>query len=192
VPRLHRPLAILVALLAGGGLAACGNHPDESARVVRAETEGLYLDIGSLNYQVQVSRQLNADDVQDRSYLEGVPAAERALKPDEVWFGVFLRVENETGVAQPPSDDIQIVDTQEEVFRPVALDLTNPFAYRSTQFVPAHDVVPLRDTPAYDTPIRGALVLFKLTLTSLGNRPLELKIESRSGPTQTGIIDLDV
>jgi hypothetical protein len=192
VPRLHRPLAVLVALLASGGLAACGNHPDESARVVRAETEGLYLDIGSLNYQVQVSRQLNADDVQDRSYLEGVPAAERALKPDEVWFGVFLRVENETGTAQPPSDDIQIVDTQEEVFRPVALDPTNPFAYRSTQFVPAHDVVPLRDTPAYDTPIRGALVLFKLTLTSLGNRPLELKIESRSGPTQTGIIDLDV
>ncbi|MDQ1686754.1 MAG: hypothetical protein QOC82_3491 [Frankiaceae bacterium] len=192
MPRLHRPLAVLVALLASGGLAACGNHPDENARVVRAETEGLYLNIGSLNYQVQVSRQLNADDVQDRSYLEGVPAAERALKPDEVWFGVFLRVENETGVAQPPSDDIQIVDTQEEVFRPVVLDPTNLFAYRSADFVPAHDVVPLRDTPAFDTPIRGSLVLFKLTLTSLGNRPLELKIESRSGRTQTGIIDLDV
>jgi hypothetical protein len=192
VPRLRRPLAVLVALLASGGLAACGNHPDENARVVRAETEGLYLDIGSLNYQVQVSRQLNADDVQDRSYLEGVPAAERALKPDEVWFGVFLRVENETGVAQPPSDDIQIVDTQEEVFRPVVLDPTNLFAYRSADLVPPHDVVPLRDTPAFDTPIRGSLVLFKLTLTSLGNRPLELKIESRSGRTQTGIIDLDV
>jgi hypothetical protein len=192
VPRLHRPLAILVALLASGGLAACGNHPDESASVVRAETEGLYLNIGSLNYQVQISRQLNAADVQDRSYLEGVPAAERALKPDEVWFGVFLRVENETGVAQPPSDDIQIVDTQDEVFRPVALDLTDPFAYRSAELVPAHEVVPLRDTPAFDTPIRGSLILFKLTLTSLGNRPLELKIQSRAGRTQTGIIDLDV
>jgi hypothetical protein len=192
VPRLRRPLALLVVLLASGGLAACGNHPDETASVVRAETEGLYLNVGDLNYQVQVSRQLNPDDIQDRSYLEGVPAAQRALKPDEVWFGVFLRVENETDQAHPPANDIEIVDTQEESFRPVPLDATNPFAYRSTDQVPANDVVPLRDTPAFDTPIRGSLVLFKLTLTSLGNRPLELKIVARTGRQQTGIIDLDV
>jgi len=192
VPRLRRPLAILVALLASGGLAACGNHPDAHARIVRAETEGLYLDIGALKYQVQVSRQLNPDDIQDRSYLEGLSAADRALKPDQVWFGVFMRVQNEGGTAQPPSNDIQIVDTQEEVFRPVPLDATNLFAYRSDDLVPAHDVVPLRDTPAFDSPIRGSLILFKLTLTSLGNRPLELKIESRTGRAQTGIVDLDV
>jgi hypothetical protein len=192
VPRLRRPLAVLVALLASGGLAACGNHPDEEAPVVRAETEGLYLNIGDLKYQVQVSRQLNPSDVQDRSYLAGLPVAQRTLKPDEVWFGVFLRVENETGRPHPPASDIQIIDTQEESFRPIPLNLSNPFAYRSTRQVPANDVVPLRDTPAFDTPIRGALVLFKLTLTSLANRPLELHIVGRSGRQQTGIIDLDV
>jgi hypothetical protein len=192
VPRLRRPLAIVAALLASGGLAACGNHPDESARVVRAETEGLYLDIGDLKYQVQVSRQLNPDDVQDKAYLEGLPEDEAVLKPDQVWFGVFLRVQNETGRSQPPADDIQIVDTQDEVFRPVVLNETNPFAYRSAVPIPADETIPLRDTPSFDTPIRGALVLFKLTLTSLGNRPLELKIESRSGLQQTGIVDLDV
>jgi len=192
VPRLRRPLAILVALLASGGLMACGNHPDEDARIVRAETEGLYLDIGALKYQVQVSRQLNPDDVQDRALLEGVPEGDETLKPDQVWFGVFIRVQNETTQPQPPANDIQIVDTQEEVFRPVPLDLTNPFAYRSGDLVPADAVVPVVDSPAFDTPIRGSLILFKLTLTSLGNRPLELKIESRSGRTQTGIVDLDV
>ena len=192
MPRLRRPLAILLALLAGGGLAACGNNPDEHASIVRAETEGLYLDIGDLKYQVQVSRQLNPDDIQDRAYLEGVPEADRTLKPDQVWFGVFMRVENETGTAVLPANDIQIVDTQEEVFRPVPLDVSNPFAYRSGELVPAHQVVPLRDTPSFDTPIRGSLILFRLTLTSLGNRPLELKVQSRTGRQQTGIIDLDV
>ncbi len=192
MPRLHRPLAVLVALLASGGLAACGNHPNEEARIVRAETEGLYLNIGALNYQVQLSRQLNPDDVQDRAYLESLPDADRALKPDQVWFGVFMRVENETGQPQPLSNDIEIVDTQENSFRPIVPADANPFAYRSDDLVPAHEVVPLRDTPAFDTPIRGALILFKVTLTSLSNRPLELHIESRSGRTQTGIIDLDV
>jgi hypothetical protein len=192
VPRLRRPLAVVLALLASGGLAGCGNHPDENARVVRAETEGLYLNIGDLKYQVQISRQLNPADLQDKPYLEGVPAAESVLKPDQVWFGVFMRVQNETSRPEPPSNDIQIVDTQEEVFRPVAIDPTNPFAYRSGDAVPAKDTVPLRDTPAFDTPIRGSLILFKLTLTSLGNRPLELKIQGRTGRPQTGIIDLDV
>jgi hypothetical protein len=192
VPRLRRPLAVLAALLASGGLAACGNHPDEQASVVRAETEGLYLDIGDLKYQVEISRQLNPADIQDRSYLAGIAPAERTLKPDQVWFGVFLRVQNETDLPHPPANDIEIVDTQEESFRPVPLAPTNLFGYRSTQQVPANDVIPLRDTPAFDTPIRGALVLFKLTLTSLGNRPLELHIVGRTGRQQTGIIDLDV
>lgn len=192
MPRLRRPLAILAALLASGGLAACGNHPDENAAVVRAETEGLYLDIGDLKYQVQVSRQLNPDDLQDKAYLEGVPEAQRVLKANEVWFGVFMRVQNETSRPHPAARDITIVDTQEVIFRPIVLDATNPFGYHSTEPVPAEQTVPLRDTPAFDTPIRGSLILFKLTLTSLGNRPLELKIVSGSGLRQTGIVDLDV
>jgi hypothetical protein len=52
--------------------------------------------------------------------------------------------------------------------------------------------VPLSDTPAFDTPIQGSLLLFKLSLDALDNRPLELKIESSTAPQQTGIIDLDV
>jgi hypothetical protein len=192
VPRLRRPLALLAALLASGGLAACGNHPDEHARVLRAANEGLYLKLGELTYQVEGSRQLNPDDVEDRYFLEGVPAAQRRLKADEVWFGVFLRVENATDRPLAPSGDIKIVDTQETQYRPLALDDTNVFAYRASDAIPAQEVLPLSDTPAYDSSVRGSLVLFKLTLTTLGNRPLELDIEGNRGPAQTGIIDLDV
>ncbi len=159
---------------------------------MHAETEGLYLDVGDLKYQVQISRQMNPYDTQDKGLLVGVPAAERELKPDETWFAVFLRVENETGKALLPSDDIEIVDTQEKVYKPVTLHLDNVFAYRSDVAIPRRQVMPLPDSPAFDTPARGALILFKLTNVTLDNRPLELKIEGRQLPAQTGIIDLDV
>ena len=192
MPRLRRPLALLAALLASSGLAACGNHPDEQARVVHLANEGLYLRLGELTYQVQISRQLNPDDIEDRYYLKGVPAAQRQLKPNEVWFGVFMRVENATGTALAPSGDIKIVDTQEAQYRPLKLDATNDFAYRPSDAIPPNDVLPVPDSPAYDSPIRGSLLLFKLTLTTLGNRPLELEIQGNRGAPQTGVIDLDV
>lgn len=187
--RLRRPLILLAALLVSGGLSACGKHPDETARVVQIESEGLYLNVGELKYQVQLSRQLNPDDTQDAPYLAGLPADQRELKANEVWFGVFMQVQNEAAEPMPPSGEIRIVDTQEETFRPLSLPDSNEFAYRPSEPIAPGKVIPLRDTPGYDTPIRGALLLFKLTLTALDNRPLELIIDS---PSQTGIIDLDV
>jgi hypothetical protein len=188
---LRRPLAALAVLLASGGLAACGNHRNEDASVIQIENEGLYLPLGEMKYQVQGSRQLNPDDIQDKALLVGVPAAQSELKPNEVWFGVFLQVENESDHALHPSGNIEIVDTQEDVYKPLGLEKTNLIAYRSTDPIPGGEITPLQDTPAFQTANQGAMLLFKLTIESLGNRPLELKIESSTND-QTGIIDLDV
>jgi hypothetical protein len=191
VTRSRRLCAVLAALLVCGGLSACGKH--ESTGLVRtAETEGIYLDINDLKYQVQVSRQLNPADVQDKPYLLGLPADERELKPDEVWFGVIMRVQNETGEALRPAEDIEIEDTVGEVYEPLELGEENVFAYRSHDEIPPRETYPVLDSPGYDTPSRGALLLFKLTITGLNNRPLELKIKGRKTPQQTGIVDLDV
>jgi hypothetical protein len=187
----RRPLALLAVLLAGGGLAACGSHLDENAKVIQIENEGLYLPLGELKYQVQGSRQLNQNDVQDRALLGGIPAAQQGLKANEVWFGVFMQVENQSDEPLKPSGDIEIVDTQEDVFKPLALQNTNLFAYRSTQPIAGGELAPVQDTPGFNTANQGSLLLFKLTLDALANRPLELKIES-STTDQTGIIDLDV
>src|SRR5688572_17794333 len=94
--RLRRPLAVLAVLLVSGGLAACGKHHDEEAKIQHIEGEGFYLSLGELKYQVQGSRQLNPFDLQDKALLEGVPADEQQLEDDEVWFGVFMQVENES------------------------------------------------------------------------------------------------
>ncbi len=190
--RSRRPLAILVALLVSGGLAACGKHRNEEARFQHLLIEGHYLKLGELKYQVQITRQLDPNDVQDRAYLTGVPAAERDLEAYEVWFGVFMQVENEASEPMPPSGAIEIVDTQEEVYKPLTLEESNLYAYRPTERIPPGEVMPEKDTPAFDTPIQGALLLFKLPLSALDNRPMELKIEKQTPPLQTGIIDIDV
>jgi hypothetical protein len=190
--RLRRPIAVLATLLASGGLAACGMHHDEDARVQHIEAEGFYLSLGELKYQVQMSRQLNPDDMQDRSLLRGVPAGEQKLDAEDVWFGIFIQVENESDEPLQPSDDIEIIDTQERVFEPLELEESNVFAYRAQEPIPPGEILPLADTPAFDTAIQGSLLLFKLPRTALDNRPLELKIESSLEPPQTGIIDLDV
>lgn len=187
----RRICSLFAALLVAGGLSACGKH--EATGPVRvAETEGIYLDIGDLKYQVQVSRQFNPADTQDREFLAGIPQAERKLKPNEVWFGVLMRVQNETDEALSPSADIQISDTQNTVFKPVQLDDTNLFAYRADDPIPPQSTMPLPDTAAFDSASRGALLLFKVTLAGLNNRPLQMRIEGRKVPQQTGIINLDV
>ena len=189
--RLRRPLAVLAALLVSGGLAACGKHHDEDAKIQHIEGEGFYLSLGELKYQVQGSRQLNPDDTQDKALLAGIPAAEQELKDNEVWFGVFMQVENESDEPLRPASDIEIVDTQEDVYKPVELDQSNPFAYRAEDPIEGGDIAPIADTPAFNTANQGSLLLFKLTLDAIDNRPLELKMES-STTEQTGIIDLDV
>jgi hypothetical protein len=192
VPRSRRLITLLAVVLAAGGLSACGKHIDEEARTIHLETEGLYLPLGELKYQVQISRQMNPYDTQDKGLLTGVPAEERELAADETWFAVFLRVQNETGEAKLPAESIEIIDTTKSVFEPIELDETNVFAYRPDEEIPPRQTMPLPDSPAFDTPARGALLLFKLKNSTLDNRPLELEIVSRSFPQQTGIIDLDV
>jgi hypothetical protein len=178
-------------LLAGGGLAACGKHHDENAKIQKIEGEGFYLSLGELKYQVQGSRQLNPFDVQDKALLEGLPASDQDLKDDEVWFGVFMQVENESGEPLRPASDIEIVDTQEDIFKPVELEDSNPFAYRAADPIPGGEIEPVLDSPGFNTANQGSLLLFKLTIDALDNRPLELKMES-STTDQTGVIDLDV
>ena len=172
-------LALVLAL----GLAACAN---KKAVVSEAETEGPYLDVAALKYQVQISRQLNAADVEDRPYLVGVAPQDAQLRPDETWFAVFLRVQNETHRPRVSAGEFEITDTAGRRFKPVPI--SNPFAYRPVR-IPAQAAVPPESSIAGDSPIGGSLLLFKLTLESLANRPLQLRIAAQH---HEAIVDLDV
>jgi hypothetical protein len=183
-------LLVLLALAAAivTVLAGCGNKIE--TRTV-GETEGLYVDVGELKYQVQISRILNPDDVEDRTYLEGLPAGTVPPKPDEAWFGVWMRVQNTTSEETfEAAEEFEIVDTQEHIFRPLELE-GNPFAY-TPQPVGPNTVVPDSESAAGQGVIQGSLLLFKVTTEALQNRPLEFKIQSPESPDDVGIIDLDV
>jgi hypothetical protein len=179
MPRLAL-IAALIALVAAG----CGRG--EGVRTT-AETEGLYLDIGGLKYQVQLSRYMNENDVEDREYLEGLGETTPPPAADETWFGVWVRVQNVSGEPRQSANVWEIHDTQENIYRPVPLD--SPFAYEPGM-VPPHAVWPPPDSAAGQGPAQGSLLLFKVKVDSLQNRPLELIF--RTGQGQEGTYALDV
>ena len=175
--------ALALALLASG----CGNKLET---VTLGETEGIYLDVDELKYQVQISRYMNANDVEDRSYLQGLPQSTAQPTGEETWFGVFLRVQNTSDKPIAPASDFEIVDTQENVYRPIPIDTDiNPFAYKPDPIAPK-SLIPEPDSVASETTIQGSMLLFKIKTESLQNRPLEFRFKGGSGTT--GVIDLDV
>jgi hypothetical protein len=187
-----RPLRalLLLTLAAASAVALAGCGTKVETRTL-GETEGIYIDVGELKYQVQLSRILNPNDEEDRAYLAGLPAGTAPPKADEAWFGVWMRVQNtSTKKTLTAADEFEIVDTQEHTFTPVEFE-NNPFAYEPQALAPK-TIVPASNTVAGEGVIQGSLILFKLTTEAIANRPLEFKIQSPALPDDVGIVDLDV
>jgi len=188
VLRLPALLAILLASLV---LAACGEEGgDPAGAVVSGEQENTYLELGGLKYQTQISRQLNELDVEDRDYLVGIPEAQRSLTNDQVWFAVFIRVENDEHEPVRSSSDFSLVDTQERRYRPVTIGEDNVFRYEP-EIVQPGELIPQEGSAAFNGPTQGSLLLFKIDVDSYENRPIELEI---GHPTtdQVAMAPLDV
>jgi hypothetical protein len=176
---------VLIVLVAGG----CG---DSESVQTTADTEGLYLDIGGLTYQIQMSRYMNVNDVEDSEYLKGLPSSTAQPSANETWFGVWVRVQNQTDKPLPAANTWEIRDTQDHIFRPIPIDTdANVFAFKPGIEVPPQTVLPLASSAAGQGPIQGSLLLFKVKTDSLQNRPLELRF-SNGQQGQTGTYDLDV
>ena len=182
---LRRVLLVFLSLALVGGLSACGN---KQSKTLKAETEGPYVDLGDLKYQVQISRQLNPADIEDREYLKGVTDQ---LGPEDLWFAVFVRVQNESDKAQKPATQFEIDDTEDNTYSPVAIAKSNDFAYDPVP-IAGNGLLPQPDSTAAQNSINGQLLLFKIPRASLDNRPLELKIHNPSDFQQVATVNLDV
>jgi hypothetical protein len=184
----RRTLTLLLVALTALALGACGN---KKAVNLHASTEGGYVDIGPLKYQVQISRLLNPSDPEDGGYLVDLPAGE-SLGPQDQWFAVFMRVENGTSKPQPVASDYSIVDTQNKVYRPIRMGPKNLFAYRPNP-LPDHQTLPVPNSSAGQGVIQGAMLLFKIPVANFANRPLVLRIAPPAGVrSPVGTVDLDV
>lgn len=190
---MTRRLFALLAIVASLALAACGNeeieneqYQSENAQV--AETEGIYVTIDDLKYQVQLSKQLNPLLPEDRGYLQFVSGAAKTLDPDEEWFAVWLLVQNYADEPIQAASDFEIVDTQEKTYTPVVVGEANEWAYRP-QLIQPKETLPGSNEPARERFPNGSVLLFKVKRESLNNRPLELNIRGQEG---RGVVNLDV
>ena len=178
---------LLVLLLSG-----CGDNPREND----ASREGLPERVGNIDYNVYITRELNLKDVEDLGYYSGPEAP-----PGYALYGVFMTACNPEDDAHsplvPPATDFTVIDTQGNRFKPLPLPRSNIFAYTSQARPLKHlACIPKAGSLASSSPTNGSLLIFKLPLDALENRPLDLEIVSppdpSSGESETGRIELDV
>jgi hypothetical protein len=192
----RRAALAALSLAAALALGACGDSHTKVTGGTYAGESGAnapYLDVGPLVYEVQISRELNPYDEEDSSYLVGLTPAQRHLAPGEEWFGVFLQVYNNTEAAHlaAPAQTLLISDTQKNVYTPIVPDATNEFAYRGG-VVPPKSRIPVLNSVASFGPTQGALLLYKIHVVSLDNRPLTLTLVDPLNPANTASAELDV
>lgn len=171
---------IILALLAAFSVVATGCGTKE-AETVEADTEGIWVDAGALDYHIQGSRQLNPYQVPDDRYLQGLPEGYGEPNAEQTWFAVFLRVENKTDETAPLAEEFEIEDTQGVRYEPVPLDTSvNPYAFQPGE-LGVNEVVPHPDSSQELDSTAGSMLLFKLPLEGYQNRPLEFFIHAPDG-----------
>ena len=185
--RLTRTAACALALLSVAGLVACGT--EEEPGVDEPAREGLAIDVGGIDYNVYLTRELNLNIQPDEAYYDKPAKKGRAL------YGVFLRTCNEGSKPRMTASSFRVEDNQGTEFEPVELDEDNAFAYRPRKLLPG-DCIPEDGSPASLGPTAASLLLFDFPLESTENRPLELKIEGpydyAEGKRETKTVELDL
>lgn len=196
VPRPRKLRLALIALLLLGTLAlsACGDSHTRVTTGTYAGESGAnapYLNVGPLVYEVQLSRELNPFNSEDSEYLQGLEGSTAKLEPGQEWFAVFLQVYNDTSHELPASSQITIYDTQGNTYSPIVPNSSNLFAYRGGG-VPPKSQLPVPGTIADQVGSQGEVLLFKIQIVSLDNRPIEMKIVDPEEPSQFAQAELDV
>jgi hypothetical protein len=192
--RLRKLPLVVPALVAVLALSACGESHTRITTGTYAGESGAnapYLNVGPLVYEVQLSRELNPANSEDAGYLQGLTSEQRKLEPGQEWFAVFMQVYNNTNQPHPATTSLTVTDTQENSYVPIVPGEINQFAYRGGTVEPKNQI-PLAGTVADDDPAEGLVLLYKIQIVSLDNRPLELKIVSPENPSESASAELDV
>ena len=177
----RRLLTALSTVVLAIAVSACGHKtgdPHQEWDVNGSASSGFYVDAGNpaVTYQVQISRELNPYNTEDKTYLQGVPAADLTLSPAQLWFAVFIKAWNQSKRAALTSGRFTITDTQGNTYYPVPLNAAeNDLAWAPLKLRP-NQSQPLADSPAVYSATQGAELLFKINDSAFGNRPLLLNI----------------
>jgi hypothetical protein len=182
--RLASVLILAVAVIPA--LSGCTRHHESP------EGEGQNVVVDGLTYNVFITRELNLRDPEDHDYYQGPEAP-----PGFNYYGVFIEVCNDVnhthGGASTPVSHFRIIDTRGRQYTPVVLPPRNIFAYRPRP-LSAKQCIPTPGSAAATGPIGGSLLLFKIPVPAIENRPLDLEINPQ-GPApvpDSQRIELDI
>jgi hypothetical protein len=175
LPRLAALVLATVLVLAGAG---CGEPQGQSYSGVgeagaehEPAIEGLSETLAGVDYAVFLTRQMNLADPEDRGYtdLDEPP-------PGSTYYVSFIQVCNRSEEAHPTATEIEVEDSQGNVFEP--LDISDSvFAYEAATLEP-EECIPEEGSLADTAPAGGALLIFELPIAVTENRPLEMHITS--------------
>jgi hypothetical protein len=174
-------LALAIALAAAAfGAAGCGYSAGKTGE------EGTPIRLGSMEFNVQLTRFLNPSDPEDKQYLVGQPLPPAA---DKAYLAVFMNMKNHGGSATtvPATSQMTVTDTTGAGYQ--AVSSSTPFAAPLGAPLAGGGTIPVPDSPAASGPTQGSVVLFYVPEAITENRPLELDIQ-HSG--ETGTITLDI
>lgn len=187
--RPHRAAAAcVVALALGFVLSACGEDEDEIG-VKEPAREGLAIDVGGIDYNVFITRELNLEITPDKAYYDGPAAPE-----GNALYGVFLQACNREGGRIPATEEFVVEDNQGNEFEPKELPEDNEFAYHA-KTLGQGDCIPEAGSVAEQGVTAGSLLLFEFPLENTENRPLELVISAPDSETRERVtkrVELDL
>ena len=179
------------AALACLALALVGLTGCENTRENKAGREGLPEKIGHIDYNVYITRELNLRDPEDQGYYKGPEAP-----PGFALYGVFLQAcnPNDSGPHWTSASNFTVEDTQGNQFKPLPLPADNIWAYHARP-LRQKNCIPQAGSLASSGPTNGALLIFKLPIATLENRPLDLRITAppdASGRRDSKLVELDI
>ena len=185
---LARPrIATFACVIAGlAALTGC-----ENTREHNAGREGLPEETGHVEYNVFITRELNLKDVEDSGYYKGPEAP-----PGFALYGVFLQAcnANNKGPHWTAASNFEIEDTQGNKFKPLPLPPDNVWAYKAKSLKP-ETCIPATGSLASSGPTTGSLLVFRLPIQTLENRPLDLRItapQNAAGERESELVELDI
>lgn len=172
VPRMAAACAAALAL--AGGLSACGFEKPELGTEEEPGREGLALELGGVDYNLFITRELNLRITPDKAYYKGPEAA-----PGKVLYGVFLKTCGATKGERPTSLPVRnfvVRDNQGNEYHPKQLPEDDSFAYQPRP-LSYEECIPQSGSVAQQGPTAGSMLLYEFPLQNTENRPLEMVIE---------------
>ena len=186
--------ACAAALALAGGLSACGFEKPELGTEEEPGREGLALELGGVDYNVFITRELNLKHHARQGLLQGPRGRARQGAVRRVHQGLRRRG-GQAPHQRCPCGTSWSRTTRATSTTPSELPEDDAFAYQPRE-LSFEECLPQSGSVAQQGPTAGSMLLYEFPLQNTENRPLEMVIEGPydlvEGKRESLHIELDI